>query len=290
LFFKKLILSDLIIIGGDELINDDYYKDYAYNTPIKHMFNKTEGKLIYLVLLFSKLFRKEIVIHSIGIGNINKKTTKFLIKTCFSFAKRIIVRDTLSKQRLIKILTNKRISILPDPSLYMKRIRRPIITKILKKENLKKKRYIVVTLKRDKLLNQKKLRIFSSLIEWLVKKHGYDIVLIPFSRHPYNTNEQDILVIDQIYKRSQCKDKIRIIRRHYHPSEIEGIISASKLVIGMRLHSIIFANRTNVPSICIPYSSKHKSVLDRLGFETNIIEKNDFTEDSLKHTISRVLK
>jgi polysaccharide pyruvyl transferase WcaK-like protein len=287
-FIKSFFLSNIIILGGDELINDDYYNNYHYDQKYKNKFNLYEGKLLYLLLIFSKIFNKKIILYSIGVNKIKNKLTKFLIKNLFPLANHITVRDNFSENNLKKIGI-KNTLLIKDPSIDMMPISKKKLKQILTNENLDGNKYVVITLKNDKNFNSFSLNLLVKIANWIISKYNYKIILIPCSNHPYNLYEQDLIILNKFYKKIVNKKMVKIIKKNYHPKIIEGIISKSSLIIGMRMHPIIFANKFNVPNICIPYSKKHKYVLKSLNFTSKFI-KNNVNEIDFQNIIKKTIK
>jgi len=282
------LISNKIIIGGDELINDEYFSEIKYTKRFLYIKKIFEGKFLYILLILGWLFRKKIIIESIGIGTVTNKFTKRLLKI-FNLSNNIFVRDAYSREKLLSIGINKNISMKNDPALELKNTPSKDLIEIQKKEGLYNKKYIVFTLKNEENLNKKIMTIIPMLIKWIIKKYDMNIVFIPFANHPNNLMERDIIIINKIIDNTKEKKKIKIINSNYHPSIINGIISKSKLVIGMRMHSIIFACMSNVPSICIPYSKKHNSVLNQLKFNSLFINYEELSLKKIKDSVKSLL-
>lgn len=66
----------------------------------------------------------------------------------------------------------------------------------------------------------------------------------------------------------------------------QKIISESKLVIGARYHSIVFAINNNVPFISLSYEHKMKGLLDKLNLMKNMVDIQGVFNNDDKYTIA----
>jgi polysaccharide pyruvyl transferase WcaK-like protein len=244
-----MLQSDLILIGGDILINDEHRRRYkGIFDSLKKPF---EGKLMYLWIFLASILHIPRIAYALGIGRMGWLSNT-LVRSTFPLLNKIVVRDQYSRKQLNRL--GLRNTVITDPTVYM-----PF------KKHIKLDR-IVVTLKNDPRTNRFVLRTIPILLSALEKK--YEILFIPMSFHKSNIYEQDLRIMIRI-SRSHI---INVIR---DPKLAAEIISSSKLVIGMRLHSIIFAALSDTPSICIPYSIKHRYVLDELGLRTRFFKPGE---------------
>ena len=94
-------------------------------------------------------------------------------------------------------------------------------------------------------------------IRWLDDTYHVDSVLIPFHY------EQDAAVVNQIADR--LDGKVYCIREKYLSDEILSIIGNLDCLVGVRLHSLIFAAIMDVPSIGISYDPKVDAFMDSIG-------------------------
>ena len=72
-------------------------------------------------------------------------------------------------------------------------------------------------------------------------------------------------------------------------SEIMGVISASEILIGMRLHSLIYASGANVPTLAVSYDPKVDGFAEYIGL-TDIIDVTDFSKESFTKLGTKILE
>ena len=109
------------------------------------------------------------------------------------------------------------------------------------------------------------LGIMRDIVEYLVKRKGYSVVLAPNSLHDVETND-DLLVCQNIYDdlSEEAKIKTHIISPYLSAEEYKEIISEASLMISERMHAGISALSEGVPTILIPYSQKHYGLLKEI--------------------------
>jgi len=241
--------SDTIVIGGDELINDKYFRTHEYSNNLWRLKKPLEGKSIYVASLLSRILQKRLVFLGIGVGEIGR-LTRAMIKV---LGGKITVRDNKSREQLLRLGLEP--EIIPDPSKYMKKVND--IRKHLKSAGVNK-RYVSITVKNGFT----DINTMQQLCSYL-KKNSIEPLLVQMAKHPYNAREQDMIAIRKI-------GNARVFSNP-DPRVVEGVISKSLAVVGTRMHSIIFAAKNNVPAICIPYSQKHKHVLNELGLDATFV-------------------
>lgn len=227
---------DLLISGGGGLLQDK---------------TSTRSFLYYLgIIRLAKLLGKKVFIFAQGIGPISKWYNRLLLKRVLNKVDLITVRDLNSFNFLKSLkLQNPKIVETADPTF--------VLTpedgeKILKIEGLlDSKPRIGICLRK----NQQSQKI-AAVCKKLIEKLGAQIIFIPFQL-PYDLSpSQDIL--NQIDKNA-C-----MIFREMHPREVLGVISRLDLLIGMRLHSLIFAVNSLVPAVGLSYDPKVASFMGEI--------------------------
>jgi polysaccharide pyruvyl transferase WcaK-like protein len=96
----------------------------------------------------------------------------------------------------------------------------------------------------------------------LVKKHT-SVVIKPFPLHINDVNGDDLLM--QTYFDAEKNNAFNI----------EDLIQSDYL-IGMRLHSLIFATQLGVPFVAVSYASKIDNYLEDIGLSNFIVSVNGF--------------
>jgi len=106
------------------------------------------------------------------------------------------------------------------------------------------------------------------------------VVLIPFQ----SEGEEDETLMNKIIEQCRAKEYISL----YKGSDILNRFSGAGLVIGMRLHSLIFAAITGTPMIAINYSDKVKNFMSDMGLENYLINPEEI--DKLPELTAKTLR
>jgi len=272
----QIIQCDLLIIGGGGLIQD---YTTAYNL-LRH----TYKAFIALIL------RKKYMFYSVGVDKLNFKINRIITKVLFNHASKITVRDQQSKIRLKNLGVTNKITVSVDPAinLAISPVRKRVIPRI-------QGPYIAVCLRHwfnvnpwipvtiinkfhlyspeNRKLQQHFITVLASFLDTLVGKFNVNIVFVPFF---YGRDENIHKKVLQTMNRSnRCLN----INQKLNTQQTLSVIQQAEFVIGMRLHSLIFASIVNTPFIGLIYSEKvsnylNKLKLSNLGISVGNIELN----------------
>ena len=88
-------------------------------------------------------------------------------------------------------------------------------------------------------------------------RRGSTVVFLPM-QHP-----QDMTVIAEV--QAAMREPSRVLMGRYTPRQLMALAGELDLVIGMRLHALIFAVAAGVPVVGVSYDPKVESFLDEVG-------------------------
>ncbi|WIF95313.1 polysaccharide pyruvyl transferase CsaB [Caminicella sporogenes] len=245
--------SDLVISGGGSLLQD---------------VTSSRSLIYYLGLIFlAKCFGKKVLFFSNGFGPVNKTINKYLVKHIVNKVDKIILRDYDSKDTMKDVGIKVDIEVTSDATYILEASPREKIDTILSDENIPRNRPIVAISVRSWNFSNDFIKVMANFSDYIVER-GYTVLFVPMQI------EKDTEISKKIIKK--MKNNAYIIQREYTPQEILGIIGVSYILIGMRLHSLIFASIQNIPMMGIEYDPKIKSFLNMIN------QKNLGTPDELK--------
>ncbi len=247
---------NLFISGGGGLLQDSTGKGWSI--------------LYYLgLILIAKIVKVPVMIYAQGIGPITKKINKLLIKWILNKVKLITVRDNHSK----KLLNNLGVSV---PSIYVNSD--PVF--LLKKKNINhivdshpyiKKLFnaddrplIGVSVREYKSNGSDSKRIFAQAADYLIENYQAKIIFLPFQF------DEDVHISEEIL--SLMKNQADVLKTKLEPEELLSLLTRLSLVVGVRLHSIIFSSMANIPFIALNYDPKVKYFVEDLGLSELLLE------------------
>lgn len=255
---REVRRCDLLISGGGSLLQD-----------------ATSSKSInyYLLIIhLALLLRKKVFIYSQGIGPIyvpqNRKRTAQALRKVHG----IVVRDEGSRRLLEEIgVPPEKVVVTADPVL---RIDRPGLEKgqmILTHEGCPRleNRPLIGWAVKERNPNSPFAGEVERCIRWLEKTYHARCVLIPFHY------EEDRNVALQLAERLVDED-VGCIRSKHLSDETLSIIGNMDFLVGVRLHSLIYAAVMDVPMMGISYDPKVDAFLHSVGQEA-VSSTGEFT-------------
>jgi polysaccharide pyruvyl transferase CsaB len=231
---KAIKNSDGLISGGGSLIQDV--------TSIRN-------SVYYLgVMNIALLFRKPVFVYSQGIGPINNRFLHSFIDWTLNRAEYVSVRDENSKKLLKKIGLSKSIVVSVDPVLGIDTttitpIQNPTLKSFLSDKP------IVLSLRPWKKDSNQTIRNIVQVVNGLTAKN-IPVLFLPF-HYP-----NDLEVAEKVKQLCANKEKLYIVKEELGIFEFLEIIKRSRLVIGMRLHALVFAASQSIPFVGITYDPK----------------------------------
>lgn len=222
--------SDGLISGGGSLLQD-----------------KTGNRsVIYYsgVMLIAKFVGKQFVVYAQGIGPVEKKQNQWITKYALSKASLLTVRDVASMNFLKDIGVRQEIKLVPDPVLGIEVGDR--VVSWIETSGVAGKKFISVSV-RDWPSTVDYLGKIAVVLDKLVIK-GYAIVFIPMHGEideETSKKVQGMMVENSVVAPSDLsiEEKIKVIGK-------------SELLVGMRLHALIFAAVMERPFTAISYDPK----------------------------------
>jgi polysaccharide pyruvyl transferase WcaK-like protein len=91
--------------------------------------------------------------------------------------------------------------------------------------------------------------LLAEVSDFLVRRLDAHVVFVPMER-------DDIRHSHAVLSHMTCPDRGRILHGLYRPEQILGLMQHLHLVVGMRLHFLIFAATAGVPFLPLPYAGK----------------------------------
>ena len=231
--YKELRKSDGLISGGGSLL-----QDATSNRPVKYYTG---------IMGIAKLAKKPIFIYAQGVGPIDNSSNKKITKYFMEKSSYIALRDEESKQLVRSIGVTKNIDIVPDPVMGfdIDGFDSDICDKY--GDN-----YVSISVRDWSKAKEDFLSKVANTCDELVNK-GFNIVFLPMhGEHDDKTSKQVVQMM---------KNKAEIFPYDASIEEKILCIKKSKLIIGMRLHALIFAAGVNTPMVGISYDPKIDSFL-----------------------------
>jgi polysaccharide pyruvyl transferase CsaB len=238
---KSIKNTDIFISGGGTLFQ-----------------NKTSNRsfLYYIGLVGLALtLRKRVMIFAQGFGPLTGFINRHLIKFILNRVELITLRDQDSYDKIVALgIKRPKIELTADPAAILEIPDKKDSHKIPSPEG---KKIVGIAIRPLKGKGSENLKLaLAEGIDWLSKEYDFYPVFIPF-HHP-----GDLELSSEVMK--LMKEDSHLIARSCQPTEMLAIFSQFDLLIGMRLHSLIFAAMNKTPMLGISYDPKVKSFMKRI--------------------------
>lgn len=232
---------DLLISGGGGLL-----QDRTSSTSLWYYLG-----VIWLALIT----RTPVYILGQGIGPLNHTVNKLLVKWTVRHVKGSLVRDSSSQQMLENMVSNK-----------SKVIQGTDLGFLLPKKNLEPNSFfndqsppiVAAALRNDISGKMDVVRAVSSGLDLLNQKHHINVVL--FSTNPFS----DKPIHHELCNATDARCNI-IEVPHLRPSELVEMMKGIDLVIGGRLHVIVFSLLSETPVQGISYDPKMDHLINNVN-------------------------
>lgn len=244
---KAIYKSDIILSGGGTLIQNG---------------TSTRSLLYYLTIIkFAKLLKKKVMLYSNGIGPVNGKLNRKFVKIVLDSVDLITLREEFSKEDLQSMgVARPDVHVTADAAFTLKSISDDDATKILEIEGIPMDKDIIgVSVRSYKNKGEKYIKEIAKACDNMALS-GKTILFIPME------NPKDVAVSKKVMH--EMNQNSHILKNEYKPSQILGVIGKLNLLLGMRLHALLFSAKKHVPMLGIVYDPKIQYYLNVLNMPT----------------------
>ncbi|MBQ0068047.1 MAG: polysaccharide pyruvyl transferase CsaB [Phascolarctobacterium sp.] len=243
---KNLLNSDLLISGGGSLLQDV--------TSIKSL-------LYYLTIIFlGHCCSKNVMLYAQGIGPIRRNWLKKLTAYVLQYTDILTVRDKESQMFLRELgLSEEKILLTADAVFLLPQIGLDDGKVLLNRHGVDTNNKNIIGVAVRSWDNDKYLGALVDALDALADE-GNRVFLIPFQ---YSA---DIVIARKV--QHAMRHDAKILEREYSSEELLSLIGNLKLLVGMRLHSLIFASVMGVPFVALDYDPKVESFVNMVNGTT----------------------
>lgn len=262
---KSILTCDLLISGGGSLLQD---------------VTSSRSLLYYLsIILAGILCRKRVFLYGQGIGPLRRKWVCCLLRLVLSHVDAITVRDEKS-QKLLQILGVKAPVYLTADSVFsLPKASLDFGAAMLQKAGVPRGKKLVGISVRNWLDLEKWTGPFSRYLDQLAKEN-ISVVFIPM-QWPEDKKMAEYLCQSR-------PENFYFLEGPFTPPELMSLIGNLDLLVGMRLHALIFAALMHVPLLGISYDPKVDNFLRMIGQEA-VFSISEFDEETLYNRTEDIL-
>jgi len=254
----------LFISGGGTLIQDT---------------SSTRSLLYYLLCLrLAKMRGCSVMMYGCGIGPVrrkrNRKAAAKVIERCVDA---ITLRDGDSLYEL-KAMGVCSPEILPaiDPALFIEDMDGEALDALLKSCGIEDREAYICFCLRPWEGFPRAAELFAGAADYAFERHGMKSVFLSMNRGEDAALARSAAAL--------CRHTPIILDKSLSAAEAAGLISRMNALVGMRLHSLVFAAKNAVPTAGISYDPKVAAFLKYIG-RSNFVEAELFSAQALEKMI-----
>jgi polysaccharide pyruvyl transferase CsaB len=200
--------------------------------------------------------------YAVGAGPLRDADDREAVRAVIPEMTDIVVRDEESRLVLEEVGIERDLTVTADPALLLPP--EPFTEQMMRQEGLPLDARLVGMSVREPGRAAEKLdeadyhALLADVADFLARRLEAHVVFVPMER-------QDVRHAHGVLSRMSAPDRGRILNNSYSPGEILGFMSHLDIVVGMRLHVVIFAALTGLPVLPLPYSGKVFDFARRTG-------------------------
>lgn len=261
--FRAILSADILISGGGSLLQD-----------------KTSARSIHYYLAIIKtalLLRKRVILYAHGIGpifneNNRRRTAKILNKVNM-----ISLRDRHSKEDLVDMGVKAVPLLVSADPVFTMGVKNPEFGEQYIKRG--DKPLIGISLRGLDLREQAVYDKWLSAVKTLSKSK--QVILLPYHL------KEDVVPLKRI--KEALGDDVTLVDQPLNADQVLSIVNQLDLLVGMRLHSLIFAAVANVPMVAISYDPKIDYFMESIDEEA-LMTVQTLDETKLVEACEKVLE
>ena len=265
---KELRKADLLLFGGGALLQD---------------ITSSRSLYYYLsILSLAKNYKVKTMVYANGLGPICSSLHQRMTRQVLDKVDVITLRDQGSVDFLKKIGVRKPpITLTADPVFCFPESDLTLENKLLKEAGLSEEEsYAAVTIRNWKLADAQLADKTAFLCRTIYRQYGWKVLFLPMQY------EEDLSISKAVMEKMGAGGYL--IERSLGTEEISALIKSGKLMIGMRLHGLIFAARHGVPSLALSYDPKVTNFMAMIH-SPYVIDAEQMKEENLAEMLTSLM-
>lgn len=274
--FQKLAQSDALLFGGGSLIHDLS----PYNLPFMFLWHR-----------LARILRKRVYYVCIGIGPVQTHRGKKQCGKWLNLATGLFPRDLRGAEICRTVGATRYLRVCDAALTYTECFAEA--DELLRQFCLKKGEYICVTAsnwldnenyyKKDQ--NDKKaedtIAGLAESLRALKRKLGYTYTLVFIPSEARDVEIGSIL-------RDKLAGEMICLPTSMDCAQVAGVVENSHIIVGMRMHPMIFALRQGIPVIPIAYDKKIIELMKLFGLSDNVILLEEICPENILAMAERI--
>ena len=264
--------ADAVVLGGGGIFHD------YWGCPTEVLLTRAHGKIPFFAEfpLLAALRLRPCMIYAVGVGQLLTSQGARLTRDAFERASVATVRDEESMDELRAIgVQGTEVQVTADPAFGLS-VDAAAGRKVLTDLGVNPERPCVAVSVRQWTVGVSPAwahRVAAAL-DGFVAQTGAALVFVPFHTLRWELTD-DVAAADRVLAEMSARSQAAVIRGPLAPEVVAGVVAACDLVVGMRMHAVIFAAIAGVPAIGLVHGPKVPSLMRRLGLEEYAVPLED---------------
>ncbi len=240
---RSLRRSDLLVSGGGSLLQD-----------------VTSDRSLYYylsIVLLAKALGKRVMLYAQGIGPVRGAAARAAVRCICNIVDCITVRDIGSRDELQMLgVTKPPVYVTADPVMAMHPVDKQLGRAILRRSGLEGATPLVGFSVREWKDWAPYKQVLALTADRIVEEFGARIVFLPMQQPDVATAEKIAGLMTQ---------PATVLTDEFGTNELLSLVGNLTMMVGIRLHALIFAAIMQVPLIGVSYDPKVAGFLESIG-------------------------
>ena len=257
--------SDVVLVGGGGL-----FQDY-WGLDTKTLLTPRHGEIAFYAgpVVLAALARKPALLYGLGFGPLASPEARRYARAVADAAVYLSVRDEASRDLLVATgVPEARITVTADPAFALEVPDAPAPADLCRAAGIVPRGPILGVALRPWSIGVEQAawesEVAAALEQFLEQTEG-TLLFVPFEKSPW-TEKDDFDQASRLAAALSAPGREHVaIAKPLSPRDTAALLSGCDLVLGMRLHSLVFAAAGGVPAVGLAYDPKVTALLSRLG-------------------------
>ncbi|GAB2942113.1 polysaccharide pyruvyl transferase family protein [Micromonospora polyrhachis] len=235
---------DLLILGGGGILYD------------------SEARRYLRLVLAAQERGLPVLTYAVGVGPLTEPVDCSMVQAALTAAIEVTVRDEESRLVLEESGVTRPVTVTADPALLLEP--EEFGVSLLREEGIPPGSRLVGISVREPGRAAEHLdvggyhRLLAQVGDFLVNRLDASVLFVPMER-------DDIRHAHGVLSHMTAAERGRILHGAYRPRQLLGLMPHFDMVVGMRLHFLIFAALSGIPFLPLPYAGKVFDFAQRIG-------------------------
>lgn len=265
---KEMKASKMLLFGGGSLLQD---------------VTSSKSILYYLAVIFlAQRCNMKTMLYANGVGPITKKWSRYLAKIILNRVDLITLRDDKSDEELKNLGVNRpEIIITADPAFTIEAFPSMSGRYLTSIAGVPDNTKLCIVSIRDWMRSAPNFtQELAKLLDDMIENHNLFPLFVPL-QYP-----ADLAISRSVIEK--MRHNAYIINRELSVPEMFSVLSEAQIIIGMRLHSLIYATTLEIPAMALVYDPKVSAFMESLN-QPDCVNVESFQFCDAKKVLDRII-